>query len=99
MEREVATHTCKLHARKKTRILGSQYHYFENPCEIKVCPEKWAYFDLKQGWLKVSAGTKMGSQNTQTYLPLDSTTSRMSHNHMKIQPDKNYSKLARKVPN
>ena len=28
-----------------------------------VCSKVWAYFTLKMGWLKASAGTNVGPQN------------------------------------
>ena len=40
-----------------------QYCSLINVCEIKVCPKTWAYFTLKLGWFKTTAGTNMGPQS------------------------------------
>ena len=62
---DVATHTCKLFLRKEDEHLdnGYQYSSFVNFYEIKVCSKTWAYFTMKSGWLKTSAGT------TKLYVP------------------------------
>ena len=49
--------------KKKTLTLGYRYYSLVNFCETKVRPKTWAYFTLKLGWPKATAGTNMGKQN------------------------------------
>ena len=49
--------------RKNDENLDINILFFVNCCEIKVRSKTWAYFIMKSGWLKTSAGTDMEPQN------------------------------------
>ena len=64
MEIDVETHTCKLILRKKPE--HSDINLVTFFCKFllnKGLFQTWAYFTLKLGWLKTSAGTNIGPQN------------------------------------